>query len=34
MDFDVPLLKTTRKECKTPAAMPGFLFERMAGTAR
>jgi hypothetical protein len=34
MDFDVQLLKTTRKECKTPAAMPGFLFEHMAGTAQ
>ena len=37
MDFDVQPLKTTRKECKTPAAMPGFLFEqtmRMAGTAQ
>jgi hypothetical protein len=36
MDFDVRRFKTTRKERKTPAAMPGFLFEqtvRMAGTA-
>ena len=37
MDFDVRRFKTTRKERKTPTAMPGFLFEqtaRMAGTAR
>ena len=34
MDFDVQRFKTIRKECKTPAAMPGFLFERMAGTAQ
>ena len=37
MDFYVQCFKTIRKECKTPAAMPGFLFEqtvRMAGTAQ
>jgi hypothetical protein len=37
MDFDVRRFKTTRKERKTPAAMPEFLFERtvrMAGTAQ
>jgi hypothetical protein len=37
MDFDVRRFKTIRKERKTPAAMPGFLFEqtvRVAGTAQ
>jgi hypothetical protein len=33
MDFDVQRFKTICKECKTPAAMPGFCF-RMAGAAQ
>jgi hypothetical protein len=31
--MDIQRSKSICKECKTPATMPGFLFERMAGTA-
>jgi hypothetical protein len=33
LGFYVQRFKTTRKECKTPAAMPGFLFEQAERTA-
>jgi hypothetical protein len=34
MDFAVQPLKTIRKECKTPAAMPGFSFEQIGAGDR